>query len=74
MKRYDYSKKLRTHLLLAKLKSKDISLPKSGCLFVAHRLAELQVSYISCKISSQPLSPTDENIKRFSSDRRFKQQ
>ena len=67
-------KKLRIHLLLEKLKSKDISFVKSGCLFVAHRLAELQVSYVSCRISSQPLSPTDENLRKFSSDGIFKQQ
>ena len=57
---------------MRELKSKDISFLKSGCLFVAHILAELHISYISFTISSQPLSPTDEKRKRFSSHRIFK--
>lgn len=35
-------------------------------------LAELQISYISFTISSQPLFPTDEKRKRFTSHRIFK--
>ena len=57
---------------MRELKSKDISFQKSGCLFVAYILAELHISYISFTISSQPLSPTDEKRKRFSSHRIFK--
>ena len=57
---------------IRELKNKDISFLKSGYLFVAHGLAELQISYISFTISSQPPSPTDEKRKRFSSHRIFK--
>ena len=54
---------------MRELKSKDISFLKSGCLFVAHILAELHINFT---ISSQPLSPTDEKTKRLSSHRIFK--
>lgn len=37
---------------MRELKSKDISFLKSGCLVVAHILAELHISYISFTISS----------------------
>ena len=57
---------------MRELESKDISFLKSGCLFVAHILAELHISYINFTISSQPLSPTDEKTKRLSSHRIFK--
>ena len=45
----DSTKKLRNHLpwQVRELKNKDISFLKSGYLFVAHGLAELQISYIS---------------------------
>ena len=32
---------------MRELESKDISFLKSGCLFVAHILAELHISYIN---------------------------
>ena len=70
----DSTKKLRNHLpwQVRELKNKDISFLKSGYLFVAHGLAELQITYISFTISSQPLFPTDEKRKRFTSHRIFK--
>ena len=70
----DSTKKLRNHLpwQMRELKNKDISFLKSGYLFVAHGLAELQISYISFTISSQPLFPTGEKRKRFNSHRIFK--
>ena len=61
----DSTKKLRNHLpwQVRELKNKDISFLKSGYLFVAHGLAELQISYISLQFHLSPSFPRTKKEK-----------